>query len=262
MSDNEQNLSLIEKMLEPILATTARLLLKRDMISSASVVVHGRASIHPETNTYYNDGDLWNVWFHLPVDVYETLEAIDSIAQEIDRTMREVVSSVTPNDFVNVAIKIDCEAGYDARWRDEIAKMLSGELVSNQGRVRSDNIAKIQYEGLLFRSEPEVFFYRAAKRRGLPIAPLPVFVQGGNDYHRTEPDFVIIKDGVTVIVELDGNQFHRETPVQAQNRLRFLTQQGASLYRVESSRCATLQGADECLAEVIDHIRSCIRTLR
>jgi hypothetical protein len=168
--------------------------------------------------------------------------------------MNEVIEGISNDIGVSVFIRVDPEADYNEDWRLEMARMLSGETISNQGRVRSDNIAAIQHDGLLFRSKPEVAFYRAAKRKGLPIAPLPVFIQGGSTYHRAEPDFVVIKDGVTLIVELDGNRFHRETPLEAQERLLFLTQQGLHLHRIASDRCLTDDDAIKCVNEVINRI--------
>jgi hypothetical protein len=65
-------------------------------------------------------------------------------------------------------------------WRKQTLAWLRGEGVTNQGRVRSDNIAARQYDGLLFRSEEEINLYRAFKAAGVSFAPLPVFVRGGN----------------------------------------------------------------------------------
>lgn len=72
---------------------------------------------------------------------------------------------------------------------------LRGEGITNQGRVRSDNIAARAFDGLLFRSQPEINLYGALKAAGVSFAPLPVFVRGGHDYRRIEPDFIIVKDG-------------------------------------------------------------------
>ncbi|MBY6265111.1 hypothetical protein EI613_24785 [Azospirillum sp. 412522] len=260
-TDQPKEPIIIEK-LERILAATAKLLVRRDCIGAASTVVHGRPHVHPSPVDYYSDCVVWDVWFYMPADVYEALEGKGLIEKQIDEAFNEVISGASHSDRANISIKIDYEQDFNEGWRDEISRILSGELISNQGRVRSTNIAHLQHEGLLFRSEPEIFFYKAAKKRGIPIAPLPVFIQGGNDYHRTEPDFLIVKDGVCLLVELDGNMFHRETPVQAQNRLRFLTQQGAHLYRLEAKRCVTIQGAEECVSEVIENIHILTRKLR
>jgi len=88
----------------------------------------------------------------------------------------------------------------------------------NQGRIRSDSIASRMCDGLRFRSEPEIHLYRALKSLGVTFAPLAVFIQGGDTYRRIEPDFVIYKDGELMIVEVDGDTVHRETPVEAHSR--------------------------------------------
>lgn len=165
--------------------------------------------------------------------------------------MDEVIESMTAGDRSRVYIKLDTKLDYHKDWRAEMARILSGETVSNQGRVRSTNIATIQEDGLLFRSEPEVMFYRAAKKAGLVFAPLPVFLQRRNDKdHRREPDFVIVQDGITLIVELDGRTTHRESPVEAQERLAFMTDQGVNLHRIPSNKCWTEENAARCVVEV------------
>ncbi len=68
-------------------------------------------------------------------------------------------------------------------------------------------------------SAPEIELYRALKAIGVTFAPLPVFVRGGKQYKRIEPDFVIIKDGIVMIVEVDGVAFHNESPQEAHERL-------------------------------------------
>jgi hypothetical protein len=245
---------------DQIVAATARLLLRQDRLAEASIVTHSRTSIHGP----WDQGDfatLWNVWLHLPIDVYAGLEGRGASEQIIDDAMREVVNSVSADDTVNVSIKVDAEIDYIDDWRREMGRILSGETISNQGRVRSSNVATIQHDGLLFRSEPEVAFYRAAKRKGLTLAPLPVFIQGGASYRRAEPDFVVIKDGLTLIVELDGRRVHRESPVDAQQRLAFLTDQGVQMHRIEANNCLTDEDAAKCVNEVINKIER-IRKLR
>lgn len=78
----------------------------------------------------------------------------------------------------------------------KLKSWLTGNNINNQGRVRSDNIATRASDGLLFRSQPEIFFYKALKSLGVPFAPLPVFVKGVESYGRIEPDFFIVKDGL------------------------------------------------------------------
>jgi hypothetical protein len=43
-------------------------------------------------------------------------------------------------------------------------------------------------------------------------------LRGGVEYRRVEPDFLIFKDGLTMIVEIDGDLFHTETLRAARTR--------------------------------------------
>ena len=98
------------------------------------------------------------------------------------------------SNFINCRIVTSLEE--DPDWRRETRQFISGEGITNQGRVRSDNIAARQHDGLLFRSRPEILFYDALKKAGIPFAPLSVVLRGGVQYNRIEPDFVIYKDGI------------------------------------------------------------------
>jgi hypothetical protein len=139
----------------------------------------------------------------------------------------------------------------DAEWREKSKAWVAGQGVTNQGRVRSDNIAPRVCDGLLFRSLPEIHLYRALRKRGVSFAPLPVFVRGGETYRRIEPDFVILKDGIIVIVEVDGDTVHRETPLDAHNRTTMLVHEGAHVERVNAKECDTPEKAAECAAKIL-----------
>jgi hypothetical protein len=236
-----------------ILAAAARILTNAGRMDEANILVHARITIH---NTQWNG---FYIWLHLPIDVVSQLKdkAFD-IEMCIRDAMYEAASSVIlmeDNNFgFSINLKHDCEVGYTEEWRQEIKRILSGESVTNQGRAHSKNIAAIQHRNLLFRSRAEVNFFDAAVKSELAVAPLPVFVEGDRTQKRTEPDFIIIKDGIFLIVELDGNEYHRETPVAAQDRLAFLTQEGAQLYRIESGQCKTMSGAEMCVNKVLAYI--------
>jgi hypothetical protein len=135
-------------------------------------------------------------------------------------------------------------------WRDRTLAWLRAEGVNNQGRVRSDNIAARQYDGLLFRSDEEINLYRAFKALGVTFAPLPVFVRGGASYRRIEPDFIIVKDGMVALIEVDG-PIHRESPAEAHARTAMLVNEGAHVERVRASDCATMEGAEVCAKRVL-----------
>src|SRR5438445_745948 len=79
--------------------------------------------------------------------------------------------------------------------------------------------------------------YHALKAAGLTFAPLPVFLRGGAEYRRIEPDFVVLHEGHALVIEVDGDSVHVEAPADAQARLRLMTDHGAEVERVKASDC-------------------------
>ncbi|WP_437767153.1 hypothetical protein WMF27_20665 [Sorangium sp. So ce281] len=141
------------------------------------------------------------------------------------------------------------------RWRQDADDYLRGKGVNNQGRVRSTNIPPHEHEGLFFRSPAEINLYQALKKLGVTFAPLPVFLRGGSNYKRIEPDFVIIKDGMMMVVEIDGKSFHQESPADAHERLRILDHEGAKIERVKAEQCSTLEKAKACADELLSILK-------
>jgi hypothetical protein len=127
----------------------------------------------------------------------------------------------------------------------------AGEGISNQGRARSDNIAPLVWDGLLFRSQPEIKLYRAFKSLNVTFAPLPVFIRGGETYRRIEPDFVVYVDGSLMIVEVDGESIHEESPLEAHKRTTMFVHEGAHVERVDAAECDTLEKAHECASRLL-----------
>lgn len=154
------------------------------------------------------------------------------------------------NEWI-AAFVLSTELVSDPQWREKARAWVSGQGVTNQGRARSDNLAPRQVDGLLFRSMPEIHLYRAFKSLGVSFAPLPVFVRGGESYRRIEPDFVVLKDGIVMIVEVDGDTVHRETPLDAHNRTTMLVHEGAHVERVNASECDTGEKAMSCAKRLI-----------
>jgi hypothetical protein len=130
----------------------------------------------------------------------------------------------------------------DPQWRERATNWLNGSR-TNQGRVRSDNVASLSKDGLLFRSQPEIFFYQALKTLGISFAPLPVFVRGGETYSRIEPDFFIIQDGIAMVVEIDGDTVHQETPAEAHARTSMLQYEGVHIERIPARDCENFEKA-------------------
>lgn len=131
-------------------------------------------------------------------------------------------------------------------WKADARAWTEGRGVTNQGRARSTNIAPFEADGLLFRSRPEIHLFHALKSCGVTVAPLPVFVRGGAEYRRLEPDFVIVHRGKLMVVEVDGDAFHDESPVDAHERLTVLSHEGVHTERVRAADCANDADAKKC----------------
>ena len=165
------------------------------------------------------------------------------------------------NDYPGYAagkFQISPEVQEKPEWREEAKRWLSGEGVNNQGRVRSNNIASRECDGLLFRSQPEINLYKALKAVGVSFAPLPVFIHGGAKYQRIEPDFLVLKDGILLVVEVDGDTFHIESPAEAQARINILELQGAKVQHIKANQCDTDEKAKGCAQEIlgiIEHLK-------
>jgi hypothetical protein len=139
-------------------------------------------------------------------------------------------------------------------WQDDAKSWLAGDGVNNQGRVRSDNIAGRECDGLLFRSQPEINLYKALKDEGVTFAPLAVFLKGGQTYSRIEPDFIIVKEGIVLCIEIDGDTVHTESPAEANDRTRILSHEGVVVERYSAKRCETNDTARKLAEEIISTI--------
>jgi hypothetical protein len=164
------------------------------------------------------------------------------------------IDPLTRNSFARRNLRLANErlAGAREDINATVSRILSDEVdeticpwpipTNNQGRVRSDNVAPYEEDGLRFRSLPEVYFYRALKDLDVTFAPLAVFVRGGTDPRRIEPDFVIYRDGLLAAVEIDGPQ-HDEAPAEAERRTAMFTVEGAVVEHVPADDCGTAERA-------------------
>lgn len=237
----------------PVVATLAELFAAEGKAREVAILASAEKITIDAT-----DYDNWNggTWYHtlnisIPVPLYTQLgDERPAIERGIADKVREVTSDYESSPVASVSIKPRPVADA-SKWRERARAWLAGEGVTNQGRVRSDNVAPREVDGLLFRSEPEVNLYRALKALGATFAPLPVFLRGGEDYRRLEPDFVILSRGIVLHVEVDGDTTHHETPVEAQQRAAVLTDEGAVLERVRAAECETPQAAAACAERLL-----------
>jgi hypothetical protein len=166
----------------------------------------------------WNDGLFFlTLYLEVPLQSYAQLFRVrEDIQGRLLNVLKPMIDAYQHFRAVGVCIVPVDEA--PSNWREHAKVWLRGEGVTNQGRVRSDNIAARQYDGLLFRSQEEINLYRALKSPGVSFAPLPVFVRGGKNYRRIEPDFIVVKDGMVAVIEADGDTVHQESPVEAHDR--------------------------------------------
>lgn len=198
----------------------------------------------------------WRLNLSLPMSSFSVLTQPDreTMQERIRTAMNDVLRPWDNHGISEIRIIMEIEkAGAD--WRESAKRWADGKGLSNQGRVRSANIAPFECDGLLFRSRPEINLYLAFKGLGLTVAPLPVFIRGGQEYQRIEPDFILIYANTMMVVEVDGEEFHPESPVEAHERLRVLSREGVRTERVRASSCDTLDKARICAERILEEIK-------
>ena len=197
--------------------------------------------------------DYWRLFVALPVPLYYAMS--DDERKATQEGIAAVVApffGATPSDGLDEVVITPQVVEAKAGWREEAVHFIKGEGVTNQGRVRSDNIASKQHQGLLFRSKAEITLFAALTRAKLAVAPLPVFVRIGKAYNRLEPDFVVVYKGLTFVVEVDGDTFHRELPAEADKRLVPLTYEGVEVRRIRAADLKTDEAAEAAVKDLIE----------
>jgi hypothetical protein len=226
----------MDEQYEPLFATLARSL-ARDGLQREVAVLTMSAMDLKWFEGYQDEPPSCLLTLIVPYQLYSLIEDRRECEQTILHHISPLQTAIPGTGISEVSLIPKLVV--DDKWREKALAWLAGERVNNQGRVRSDNIASRLADGLQFRSEQEINLYKALKSLGVSFAPLPVFVRGGQEYRRIEPDFVIIKNGVIVVVEVDGDTYHQETAVEAQNRTTMLEYEGATIIHVTAQECET-----------------------
>ena len=197
--------------------------------------------------------DYWRLFVSLPASLfYAMTEEERKLTEEAVATVVAPFFESSPDDTLDSIVITPLVGEAKNGWREDAVRFLKGEGVTNQGRVRSDNIASRQHQGLLFRSKAEIALFTALIKAKLAVAPLPVFVRVGKAYNRIEPDFVVVYKGLTFVVEVDGDTFHRELPAEADKRLVPLTYEGVEVRRIRAADLETDESADTVVKELIE----------
>jgi hypothetical protein len=235
-----------------VLGTLARLFAIEGQAREVAILAHGKPTftVCGQEEDYRGWHTNYELRIELPIHLFSQIEeeraqcehAIVAKGQNVFRTFEKDWL-----ETVYIVIALTDGEG----WSDKAKAWLSGSGITNQGRVRSDNIAPKTRDGLLFRSQPEILLYEALKELGVSFAPLPVFIRGGNSYRRIEPDFIVIKDGIVLHVEVDGDTVHHETPTEAHQRTAILHDEGVIVERLNASDCDDSIKAKQAAAKLL-----------
>lgn len=237
--------------LEDFLASAVEALKVQGDARAIAVLIAGNCQLRQWNSDF--GIDFWRLFIALPVPLFYAMNDDErKLTQESISSVVTPFFEVTPSDGLeSVVITPLVEEAKDG-WRDDAVRFIKGEGVTNQGRVRSDNIASRQHQGLLFRSKAEITLFTALTRAKLAVAPLPVFVRIGKAYNRLEPDFVVVYKGLTFVVEVDGDTFHRELPAEADKRLVPLTYEGVEVRRIRAADLENDASADQVVKELVE----------
>lgn len=238
------------KQTESYLATIVRLFAMEGAAREVAILANSEATAVQTDYDNWNGGTyIYTLYLQLPITLYTQIEKEKKEIEE--NILTKINTVILSEDSYFRTVSITLKLLNDTTWREKANVWLSGDNVSNQGRVRSDNIASRSCDGLLFRSQAEIYFYKALKFLGVSFAPLAVFIRGGENYRRIEPDFYIVKDGVAMVVEIDGDTVHQESPAEAHNRTTMLLHEGVHFERIKASECETEKLALESAKKII-----------
>lgn len=237
---------------EKLVGSIARVLAAGGNSREVAILATAKASLEQTSSDNWNGGTYgYTLVLAVPAHFYgQFSDACKALEQSIEASGRDFFKAF-PNNFLEAVTIVPGLIDVQDGWREKALAWAAGKGVTNQGRVRSDNVATRLCDGLLFRSEPEINLYKALKKSGVSFAPLPVFIRGGAGYQRIEPDFIIIKDGIVLHVEVDGDTVHQESPVEAHSRVTMLLYEGVNIERVNASECSSIENAEQCAKRLL-----------
>lgn len=239
---------------EPILHALARLFASDGAAVEVALLTYSLPEVpEPHWDNWNGGTAYYTINLHVPLKLYTQIESrIDELETRLTERLARFGDRNSGDQISSIKLKpavVD-----DPEWRNKAQAWLSGSGINNQGRVRSDNVAPLSADGLLFRSPQEINLYRALKSKGVSFAPLPVFVRGGEDYQRLEPDFLVIYRGVAAVVEVDGDTVHTESPAEAHARTSALQHEGIVIERVRAAECETLELAGKTANKLLENL--------
>ncbi|MET1171348.1 hypothetical protein [Paenibacillus amylolyticus] len=187
------------------------------MFAREGAIIEVTVLANAESSVYETGYDKWNggtytftLYLIVSIPLYAQIEnEIEAIQNSICNKLNKVVGE--ESHYYN-DVRISIRLSEDAKWRENAKSWLGGSYINNQGRVRSDNIASRISDGLLFRSLPEIHFYKALKSLGVSFAPLPVFVKVDKHISELNQIFLSSKMVSCLLLKLMGILFILKHP--------------------------------------------------
>jgi hypothetical protein len=174
---------------ESFMATLAHIAAAQGNAAAVAILSEAEGSIsfiEPDSS-WRDERYYYTLRLRLPADLYGRL---GPHRQQLEKWLSELASEVSrahsDMDIVSHVVMPPVMASADG-WRASAKGWLRGEGINNQGRVRSDNIAARERDGLLFRSQPEIYLYLALKAKGVYMAPLPCLCAGARSTSASSP---------------------------------------------------------------------------
>jgi hypothetical protein len=222
---------------------------ERDWTQESQCVQHGMVGANSD-HTFTEEGKFrWRLSIELDLDDYRALggpERRKLVETRLHQAFAETLRKRNPDHTISRLSVLP--------FFELLREVTSAhDEVNNQGRGHSFHLPAIGYQGLRFRSRSEVYLFKALQARGALVAPLPVFLKANAARKRVEPDFVVIKDGIVLVVEVDGAS-HEERPVDAYDRLVAFEEEGCYVRRVDAADCNSDAQAEKVADRILEYM--------
>ena len=144
--------------LDKFLASLARLFVHKGASAEVAVLTLGRPTCqHLDLDYgYYHRDNIYKITLEVPPSLFNQ---VADRRETVEKSLCDASAQLMGRyPGVELFFIIMSEMPDDPDWRNKARRWLSGEGLSNQGRVRSDNVAPYQVDGLLFRSHRRFTF--------------------------------------------------------------------------------------------------------
>src|SRR5690606_25635643 len=133
---------------DSVLGTSARLFAADGAAREVAIVTYLTPAIVESHYDNWNGGTyFYNLILNAPINLNPQIEGSK---KEISASVKEKIQVFLQGNDHEVLSEIAIVPAVvdDPQWREKAAAWLSGSKISNQGRVRSDNVAPLTQDGL------------------------------------------------------------------------------------------------------------------